>query len=203
MPAGLAARMARAGRRRPYLLWPGASTPLGTLGYVSAGLELVTGFEQEGWAPPEVVVAALGSGGTAVGLAFGIGLGGWRSTRVVAVRAADRVVTSTAALGPLEAGTAALLALGGAVVGAPRLDIDGRWFGPGYGHPTPAGDAAASEARRLGLQVEPTYTAKALACALDAHAAGRRVVFLQTFAGDYAAASAPSEGPIRSTKFAR
>ena len=58
--------------KRPYLLWPGASTPLGTLGHVSAGLELAAAMDDE----PDDVVVALGSGGTAVGLALGLRLGG-------------------------------------------------------------------------------------------------------------------------------
>jgi hypothetical protein len=35
----------------------------------------------------------------------------------------------------------------------------------------------------MGLALEPTYTAKAFACALDRWRAGRRVVFVQTYAG--------------------
>src|SRR5205807_7576496 len=90
MPVGLAARLAAHAPRRPYLLWPGASTPLGTLGYVSAGLELVASGVPE----PDDVVVPLGSGGTAVGTAIGLALGGWRHARVVAVRAADLTVTN-------------------------------------------------------------------------------------------------------------
>jgi len=179
MPLTLAQRLAALARRRPYLLWPGASTPLGTLGYVSAGLELVdTGVPE-----PDAVVVALGSGGTAVGLALGLALGGWRKATVVGARAADATVTNVAVLRALEAGTAALLAAGGWVPRPARVTVDGRWFGPGYGHPTAAGERAAAEAERRGLVVEPTYTAKAFACALDRVASGERVVFVQTYAG--------------------
>ncbi len=185
MPAALAARLAALAPRSPYLLWPGASTPLGALGHVSAGLELVDAFAAAGDDEPDDVVVALGSGGSAVGLAVGLALGGWRRARVQAVRAADRVVTNRAALAPLMAGTLALLAAGGAVVPPPRWRIDGRWFGRGYGHPTTAGEEATGRARELGLTLEPTYTAKAFAAALDGVARGRRVVFVQTYAGDH------------------
>src|SRR5207248_9715255 len=80
MPAAVAARMAALAPRRPYLLWPGASTPLGTLGYVSAGLELATAFDGADWPRPHVVVVPLGSGGTAVGTALGLTLAGWHDT---------------------------------------------------------------------------------------------------------------------------
>jgi D-cysteine desulfhydrase len=75
-----------------------------------------------------------------------------------------------------------LLALGGAFPPPARWSVDGRWFGPGYGHPTEAGATAASRAARLGLASEPTYTAKALAAAFERLDNGRRVVFLQTLA---------------------
>jgi 1-aminocyclopropane-1-carboxylate deaminase/D-cysteine desulfhydrase-like pyridoxal-dependent ACC family enzyme len=183
MPAALAARMTVLASRRPYLLWPGASTPLGTLGYVSAGLELVEGFERAGWPEPDVVVVPLGSGGTAVGTAIGLGLGGWDRTEVIAVRAADAVVTNKAVLGALEAGTTSLLALGGWRPKRARLTVDRHWFGPGYGHPTRAGDEAAGVAKDMGLELEPTYTAKAFAAALDQLGRGKRVAFIHTFAG--------------------
>jgi D-cysteine desulfhydrase len=188
MPLVLAQRLGALAPFRPYLLWPGASTPLGTLGYVSAGLELVQAWTDN--RPPDVVVAPLGSGGTAVGLAIGLAMGGWHDTRVIGVRAADRSVTNVAVLGTLQAGTLALLALGGwagcAVGGVSRprpVEIDARWFGPGYGHPTAAGTAATRRAAGYGLAVEPTYTAKAFAAALARADEGQRVVFIQTFAG--------------------
>jgi len=183
MPAGLAARLAALAPRRPYLLWPGASTPLGTLGYVSAGLELAAAFEAQAWREPDTVVVPLGSGGTAVGAALGLALAGWDRARVLAVRAADAVVTNRAVLAGLEVGTAALLALAGWRPRPARLDIDRHWFGAGYGHPTRAGDEAMAVAADLGLTLEPTYTAKAFAAALDQLGRGRRVAFVQTYAG--------------------
>jgi D-cysteine desulfhydrase len=181
MPVAIAARMAQLAPRRPYLLWPGASTPLGTLGYVSAGLELVEAFSAERSRPPDVVVAPLGSGGTAVGIALGLALGGWARTTVVGVRAADRSVTNAGVLRTLEAGTATLLSFGGWRPRRARLAIDGRWFGSGYGSPTEAGDDATAAAAELGLALEPTYTAKAFAAALDRTRRGERVAFVQTF----------------------
>jgi D-cysteine desulfhydrase len=179
MPVTIAQRMAAAALRRPYLLWPGGSTPLGTLGYVSAGLELT----ESGIPEPDSVVVALGSGGSAVGLAVGMALGGWERATVVAARAADATVTNMAVLRGLEAGTAALLALAGWKPRPARLTIDPRFFGSGYGHPTDAGERAQAEAAGRGLALEPTYTAKSFACALQRAEQGDRVVFVQTFAG--------------------
>jgi D-cysteine desulfhydrase len=179
MPVGIGARLAALASRRPYLLWPGASTPLGTLGYVSAACELTgTGLDE-----PDDVVIPLGSGGTAVGFAVGLRAMGWDRARVVAVRCADASVTNGAVLRSLEAGTAALLAAAGGRYRPAHIEIDSRWLGRGYGHPTPAGDWAIDRAKEYSLALEPTYTAKAFAAALDLWERGRRVLFLQTFAG--------------------
>jgi D-cysteine desulfhydrase len=178
MPIALGLRRA-AERTGGYAVLPGATSPSGVLGYVNAGLELVGQVSD----PPDDVVVALGSGGSAIGLAIGLALGGWHRTQVVAVRVADAVVTNRVVLAVHEAGARAALAFGGAVCGPIRLHIDRHWFGDGYGHPTQAGDDATRAAAELGLRVEPTYTAKALAAALDRRRQGRRVLFLQTFAG--------------------
>ena len=55
--------------------------------------------------------------------------------------------------------------------------------GGAYGKPTRAGDEAMRIAAEMGLELEPTYTAKAFAAALDQLGRGRRVAFIQTFAG--------------------
>jgi D-cysteine desulfhydrase len=178
MPAALAGRRIAIERAGGYAVLPGATSPLGVLGYVNAGLELVEQMAE----PPDDVVVALGSGGSAIGLALGLALGGWRGTDVVAVRVADAIVTNRVVLGVHAAGARAALAVGGAVCGPIRLHIDRRWFGDGYGHPTDAGDDATKAAVELGLSVEPTYTAKAFAAALERCRQGRRVLFLQTFA---------------------
>ena len=183
MPAVLAARLAALAPKRPYLLWPGASTPLGTLGYVSAGLELAAQFGANGWREPDVVVVPLGSGGTAVGTGLGLALAGWERARVLAVRAADAIANNLGVLRSLEAATAALLALGGWRPRPAKIRVARQWFGGRYGRPTRAGDEAMRIAEEMGLQLEPTYTAKAFAAALDQLGRGRRVAFIQTFAG--------------------
>ena len=69
-----------------------------------------------------------------------------------AVRVADRIVTNAPVLRGIEAGVrVAARARRRGARRAARWTIDGRWFGPGYGHPTPAGTAAAERAAGLGL----------------------------------------------------
>ena len=174
MPLALARRL----RRGVHLVMPGASTPLGALGYVEAGLELAQQM------PPaaDCVVTALGSGGTAVGLALGLAWGGC-DAEVLAPLVSSPLVANRVVLSALEAGTRALLATGGVAPPRTRLRALTGYVGPGYGQSSEEGTRAAREAEALGVAVERTYTAKAFAAALDARRRGRHVVFVQTWAG--------------------
>jgi 1-aminocyclopropane-1-carboxylate deaminase/D-cysteine desulfhydrase-like pyridoxal-dependent ACC family enzyme len=151
---------------RPFLLMPGASSPTANLGYVEAALELGEQVER-GLAPrPDAVLVATGSGGTAAGLAVGFALLGW-STEVVAVRITDAWACNALTLGALVDATYARLrslAPGAALKSSPRVSVEGRFLGAGYGAPT----AEAARARRHLLEVagvmgEITYSGKALA----------------------------------------
>ena len=150
-------------RRGDYLLPPGASNVVGTLGYVAAARELVTQI-RDGDAPdPDVIVVPLGSGGTAAGLLAGVVREGLRA-RVVAVSVGTYASVSRAMV--LSLAYAALRRDGGeASLGALSrcLEVDGHYLGRGYGEPTEAGLEAMARARELGLVLEPTYTAKTFA----------------------------------------
>jgi 1-aminocyclopropane-1-carboxylate deaminase/D-cysteine desulfhydrase-like pyridoxal-dependent ACC family enzyme len=62
---------------------------------------------------------------------------------------------------------ACLTRLGSTASLAGRLRVDRRFVGRGYGHPTPeGGEATALASTHAGLTLDPTYTAKAFACAL-------------------------------------
>jgi len=155
--------------RRPCFLYPGASTPSGVLGYVDCGLEIAAAVSRGECPEPEEVYVPLGSGGTSVGLALGLAMGGL-SSRVGAVRVTDALVNNKLVLRSIERGTRALLALGGESVPSAldRIHIVDGYMGAGYGVPTAEGTAALESARRLGLPAEQTYSAKALAAAFDA-----------------------------------
>ena len=136
-------------RHRPYVLPIGGSSELGIRGFVEAGEELAAQFA------PRTVVIAVGSGGSAVGLA--------RSSldaRIVGVLVNDQ---ST----PLS---------------HPRVEVVTDFLGAGYGHPTPEGTEAMRRAAEAGLRLEPVYTAKAMAAAL-ALELEPPVVFWNTFGG--------------------
>jgi D-cysteine desulfhydrase len=187
-------------RDRPYLVPTGGSSPVGTLGYVNAGLELAEQVAAGALPEPAAVVVPLGSGGTVAGLVAGLRLAGLRS-EVVAVRVTDLLPPSPRMLAGLA--NRALAMLTRLDAGVPRLDLGPEaflvrsdWLGAGYGAVTPAAlDARRRIAASEGLTLETTYGAKALAGVLAlAHEApwrDRPVLFWHTYSAvDPAAAVA-------------
>ncbi|MEV7281928.1 pyridoxal-phosphate dependent enzyme [Streptomyces sp. NPDC093111] len=180
------------GLRLPYVLPAGGSSPLGTLGYVECALELA-GQVADGLLPePAWIVTPVGSGGTAAGLALGLRLAGLR-TRVLAVVVNDTLRLDGARLTALAGKAERLLRARGAAlppvrVGAEDLVTEYGWLGEGYAHPTDQGARALRRAAEAAaLDLEPVYTAKAMAALLALEERGRfadtdgPVVFLNTF----------------------
>jgi D-cysteine desulfhydrase len=152
------------------------------MGYVDAAHE-VAAQVRAGEAPePDVCVVALGSGGTAAGLAAGFEAEGIK-TRVVGVcvsQPTSLVVWATRRLARGCARRAGVDEKGGAL--RTRLAVDARFLGAGYGWATAEGDAATRDAATAGLTLDATYTAKAFAAALWHIRArrSRRVLYLHT-----------------------
>lgn len=164
----------------PYVMVPGGATPLGALGYVSAGLELGRQVAAGQLPAPRRVILAVGSTCTSAGLLVGLAIAarfrvGFEPAtlpRVTSVRVSPWPVTSRLRILRLAARTAHLLRelvgsevprLDSAALGA-RFEVDGRYLGPGYGEPSPAGRQAEAVWARLGLPaLDGTYSAKAAA----------------------------------------
>jgi len=166
--------------REAYVMVPGGATPLGALGYVSAGLELGRQVAAYELPAPRRVIVGVGSTCTSAGLLVGLALAahfrvGFEPAtlpRLVSVRVSPWPVTSRMRILSLAARCAQLLReLAGAQV--PPLDaralgahfeVDGRYLGPGYGQPSVAGNDAEALWRRLALPaLDGTYSAKAAA----------------------------------------
>jgi len=156
--------------RRPYLLPPGGSTPLGSVGYVNAALELAEQVRAGELPEPRAIVLAVGSGGTMAGLALGLGLSGL-NCQVIGVAVTRAPTTWALTVKRLALETAVVLRRNGAAGLEPKLaDIAvlDRFLGGGYGRP----DRRSEEARHLlaaeeELHLDPTYTAKAMAGLID------------------------------------
>ncbi len=164
--------------RLPYFLTVGGSTPVGCAGFVEAALELAEQVGEGVLPEPSHVVVALGSGGTAAGLAAGLRLAGLR-TRVVGIVVNDRTPVSAPVVARLASRTLELLRGRGArlpaiALGPGDLDAETAWLGAGYGHPTPEAERArAAAAAQEGLALDPVYTAKAMAGLLALREQGR------------------------------
>jgi D-cysteine desulfhydrase len=155
---------------------PGGATPIGTLGALSAAFELAEQVASDLAPPPSRIVLAVGSTCTTAGLLAGfalakaIGVWRWPVPIVHAVRVTPWPVTSRVVIEQLAAMTLARIArLGGPVVtlDEPRLVIDRRELGGGYGRVTERGRAAME--RIASPRLDGVYSAKAAAALLRLH----------------------------------
>ena len=146
----------------PAIWGPGGSDAAGTLGWVEAALELAERAASGEFVLPPRVVVAQGSGGTAAGLQVGLALAG------VAVEVHTLDTTGFGARlvkARVAAVTRLLAARGLRVPPLPPLRVIAE--GSPYGEPSVAGGKAALWAEREGFGVEPVYSGKALAYALQ------------------------------------
>ncbi|MGD0530090.1 MAG: pyridoxal-phosphate dependent enzyme [Polyangiaceae bacterium] len=162
-PLALARRVAAGSR----LITVGGSSVVGSMGYVSAARELAAQVRRGELPEPDVCVVALGSGGTAGGLAAGFEAEGMR-TRVVGVCVSTPPwVLRLSALWLARACARRAGVKASFATMRRRMTTDVRFLGGGYGHVTEAGDEATRVAReQWGITLDPTYTAKAFAGAL-------------------------------------
>ncbi len=164
--------------RRPGLILPGGSVPLGTVGIVNAALELAEQVADGEVPRPAAIFTALGSGGTHAGLAAGMQILGW-DVPVVGVLVSDHLRLDQERVGGLARRTAALLRRADPSFpdGEPspdRLIVREGYLGRGYGHPTEAADRTVRLVRDVeGIPMDRTYTGKAMAAMLDAAREGR------------------------------
>ncbi len=164
--------LAAGDRREPYVIPVGGSSPLGNVAFVNAAFELQRDVERGLLPEPDVVYLAMGTMGSAAGLALGLAALGSK-TRVVAVRASSPGTSSAARLRAMIVATRDhLRALDPSFPAVDpetcAISIAGGQLGAGYGRSTRKGLAAIRVAGELaGLTLEPTYTAKALAALID------------------------------------
>lgn len=166
--------------RRVYLPGGGA-TAHAVLGHMLACLELATQLP----APPDAVVTALGSGGTAAGILLGCSLLGW-PTRVVAVRVAPWMIANRWRIEGLARGARNLLQSRNVplphTLASPRLVVV-NGMGRGYGVPSVEGERAREWGAESGLELDSTYTGKTVARLSQVARLGcRRVVYWHTYA---------------------
>jgi D-cysteine desulfhydrase len=174
--ARVLARSALRGER-PTLVPTGGSSPLGTVGFVSAALELAEQVRSGALPLPGEILVAVGSGGSAAGLVLGLALADL-AVPVVGVLVTDILPPSPARLAKLARATWRRLRRADPSLPEVRPPADDfplvrDRLGAGYGAPTEDGRIAAERARGAGLKVDEVYTAKCLSEALDRIESGR------------------------------
>ena len=156
----------------PYLVPPGGSSPLGNLAFVNAAFELAEQVGSGVCPLPDCIYLAMGTMGSAVGLAIGLELSGLR-TEVVAVRTSSPETSSEARFFAMARETVAFArsldeTFPDVRLSHARVRFATNHLGAGYGAPTKKGERAITLAAETeGMTLEPTYTGKTLAALLD------------------------------------
>lgn len=178
----------------PYIIPTGGSTPLGVLGYINAIFELKEQIKEGTMPKPDTIFVAAGSGGTAVGLILGLQLAGLAS-RVVAIHVEPEEVPGEmlTVIKKLFQETIEFLHKKDSRINYcfpdERFTLVHGFGGEEYGLPTKEAQAAAQHLfKKEGIQLDPTYTSKALAgmaCYLQSEKLEDQVIlFWNTYCSD-------------------
>jgi L-cysteate sulfo-lyase len=154
--------------RRPYLIPPGGTGPLGELGYCLAVDEIYKQTQKLG-IPFEHVIVAVGSRGTIAGLLLGIAKLNLK-TKVtgISVNIKGTCESFGIPLPDVMAAEAGKLISLDIKVPMKNYKIFYDYVGDGYGIPTESGvEAIKLVARTEGLFLDPVYTGKAMAGFVD------------------------------------
>ena len=176
----------------------GGSSPLGSLGYVGAALELAEQVEAGLCPAPDLIYLPCGSSGSTVGLDFGLTLAGL-PTRIVAARVVTDQMTSMERIRTLSRELQTLLqgicpASADGLLG--RVEFRAEFYGDGYAVPSEAALEAIELMRdRAGTRLEYTYSGKAAAALLHDGRAGRFKDLDVMFWNTYNSVPAPGELP--------
>ncbi len=180
---------ARTGRK-PMIIPPGGSSPLGVVGIVNAAFELADQIEAEAMAEPDLIYVAVGSMGTAVGLRIGLEAAGLRS-KVVPIRVIDRELANPDRMTALARDTVAYLrscdlAFPTCEGALSEYTLREEFFGTQYALYTEEGmDAIRLLRETEDIGLDGTYSGKAFAALLhDAKKGmlgGKTVLFWDTF----------------------
>ena len=154
--------------RKPYLIPPGGTGPLGELGYCLAVEEIAEQTRKLG-IPFEHVIVAVGSRGTISGLLLGIARLNLR-TKVTGIAVGTKESSDSLGIPPPDE----MAVEGGKLIGLDlKISMESHkifyeYVGEGYGMPTESGvEAIKLTARTEGLLLDPVYTGKVMAGLVD------------------------------------
>ena len=157
--------------RNTWVIPMGCSSWRGTVGFVAAGLELAAQVARGEIAEPDRIYVGTGTMGTAIGIALGLAIAEL-DVEVHAVRVSDTAITNAHLMHKLSRKTVTMMrrldrSVPADLASRANIRLRNSYFGGGYAHSTPATDDAIAFAReQLDLQLEATYTGKAMAALL-------------------------------------
>jgi len=177
--------------RKAYLIMPGASTPLGTIGFVNAGLEIAEQIKNGEMPEPDHLFAAVGSAGTCAGLLIGLELAGLK-TKLHGIGVSMLMFTSKKNVLKLAKNTLKLMRKFDPSIPDvsqnfdKRLEVTHDFFGGEYGRVTYEGLEAIDIAKNDGIKLEPTYTGKTFSgllayCRENACSKNENILFWNTY----------------------
>lgn len=166
-------------QRDAWIVPAGGSSWYGTLGFVNAGLELASQIAAGDVPLPDRVYVATGTMGTAAGLALGFAMAEL-PVAVHAVRVSHDNIASEQALHRLIDKTVSMMhrldrSVPQDLARRVKIILRHEFFAGGYAHSNDDIEAALHLAReQLDLELEATYTGKALAALLSDAASGAK-----------------------------
>jgi len=162
-----------------YYMAPGGSTPLGTLGFINAALELKNQINNNELPEPDYLFVACGSSGTTAGLLMGVKIAELK-TKIHTVQASSPLYSSLNTVRRLARKTWKLLIKQDKTIPKPPLEqlyFHGEFFGGEYGLPTQEGiDAIKLIKETENIKLETTYTGKTFAALLDFIRINKKIV---------------------------
>lgn len=158
--------------KNAYFVTTGASSPLGTLGFVNAAFELKEQIDAKLIPEPDKLFVAVGSLATCAGLVLGLELARVK-TQIVGIGVTDPSWSSKKATLNLAAKTLEIMRKKDSSIPdvlnelEKRLIVDHSYFGGEYGVPTKEAFEAIEIAKKDYLKLEYVYTGKTLSGLLD------------------------------------
>lgn len=167
----VATRMESEGER-VYRIPLGASDSMGTLGFVTAFVELQAQEKELGIQFDHIIISS-SSGGTQAGLEIGKRLFDRSELEVIGISPDDPSLSIKRKIAAIS--RPVLNDLGASAdIHENEIEVIEDFIGAGYGIPTPASKEAAAIFNQLeGILLDPVYTAKAAAGMLDLISSGR------------------------------
>lgn len=186
LPAAAVQARVAAGIESVVRLPAGGSGLPGDVGSMHAGEEIAEEVAAGALPVPDAVYVPAGTSGTAAGIAVGMTSRGL-DRPVVAVRVTPRPFGTKAAVKMRALRLSRFLRRRGypPVARSELVRGDGRFFAPAYGVGNPASREAIEIGRRDGVELDPTYAAKAFAALIADARSHRRgpVLFVHTSPG--------------------